>query len=161
MSETRDTPSDDFDFFMGNWRVRHRRLKDRLSGCTIWQEFSGTSVCRKILGGWGNLDDNEIDLPGGAYRAVTLRAYDPAQALWSIWWLDGRHPTRLDTPVVGRFVSGIGTFYADDTLAKKPIRVRFLWSHITPASCRWEQAFSPDGGAFWEVNWVMEFQRVA
>ena len=31
----------------------------------------------------------------------------------------------------------------------------------TPGTAaRWEQAFSADGGATWEVNWVMEFTRV-
>ena len=28
------------------------------------------------------------------------------------------------------------------------------------SSCRWQQAFSPDGGVSWETNWVMDFQRV-
>jgi hypothetical protein len=37
--------------------------------------------------------------------------------------------------------------------------VRFLWTDITPASARWQQAFSEDGGASWETNWVMEFER--
>ena len=36
----------------------------------------------------------------------------------------------------------------------------FVWSEITENSCRWEQAFSPDGGEGWEVNWVMESTRI-
>jgi hypothetical protein len=55
----------------------------------------------------------------------------------------------------------VGTFYADDTLRGKPIRVRFTWSKITATSARWEQAFSPDGGKTWEVNWTMQFERVS
>jgi hypothetical protein len=27
-------------------------------------------------------------------------------------------------------------------------------------SPRWEQAFSADGGANWETNWIMNFTRV-
>jgi len=149
----------DFDFFLGSWRVAHRRLKERLAGCRDWDEFGGTCVTRKILGGPGNMDDNFLDLPGGAYRAVTLRAFNPATNLWSIWWLDGRFPDKLDTPMVGRFENGVGTFYADDTLEGQPIRVRFLWSRPGYDTARWEQAFSADAGKTWETNWIMTFTR--
>ena len=155
-----DIPPDDFDFIIGDWRVRHRRLKARLADCSEWIEFEGTSTTRKILGGFGNLEDNLLELPDGAYRAVALRSFDPATATWSIWWLDGRHPDRIDTPVVGRFTDGMGLFYADDSLDGTPIRVRFTWSSLATDTARWEQAFSVDGGDTWETNWTMEFFRV-
>jgi hypothetical protein len=152
----------DFDFVVGEWRVHHRRLKDRLAGSHEWVEFDGTSSARKIIGGWGNMDDNVLDLPGDAYRAVTLRAFDPTTELWSIWWLDGRDPAaNLDPPVKGRFDGGVGTFFADIAFSGKPVRMRFVWSHITHDTLRWEQAFSPDGGRTWETNWIMQFQRVS
>jgi hypothetical protein len=151
----------DFDFLAGTWRVHHRRLKDRLAGSDEWQEFAGTSVGQLILDGAGNLDDNVLELPDGTYRAATLRSYDAASGQWSIWWLDGRHPRGpLDPPMVGSFSDGVGLFLADDTFQGRPIRVRFIWSEITDASARWEQAFSTDGGATWEVNWIMTFTRV-
>jgi hypothetical protein len=59
----------------------------------------------------------------------------------------------------GRFVDGVGTFYADDTLRGKPIKVRFIWSNITATSAHWEQAFSPDGGKTWETNWYSDFSK--
>ncbi|HUZ65586.1 MAG TPA: DUF1579 domain-containing protein [Acetobacteraceae bacterium] len=154
-------PPADFDFVIGSWRVRHRRLKARLAGCTEWEEFAGTSTTGKTLGGFGNIEDNMLDLPAGPYRAVALRAFDPALASWSIWWLDGRYPHRLDPPVVGRFEGGVGTFAGDDVLDGRPIRIRFLWQPLTPDTCRWEQAFSADGSESWEVNWVMAFTRTA
>ena len=61
--------------------------------------------------------------------------------------------------VVGRFANGVGTFLGDDILDGQPILVRFTWSDITDRTCRWEQAFSPNGGATGEVNWVMESTR--
>lgn len=149
----------DFDFFIGRWRVAHRRLRERLADCKDWDEFGGISVAQKLLDGRGNVDDNFIDLPGGAYRAVTLRAYNPATRLWSIWWLDGRHPDRVDTPMVGRFENGVGAFYADDRFEGKPIRVRFLWTRPGYDTARWEQAFSTDAGKTWETNWIMDFTR--
>ncbi len=151
--------ADDFDFFIGRWRVAHRRLKERLAGNEAWVPFAGTCVTQKILGGLGNMDDNFLDLPGGAYRAVTLRSFNPATGQWSIWWLDGRYPHSLDTPMVGSFRDGVGTFYADDQLNGKPIRVRFLWTQPVKDQPRWEQAFSADAGATWETNWIMDFSR--
>jgi hypothetical protein len=152
----------DFDFLAGEWRIHHRRLKERLAGSTEWIEFSGTQKAQLLMNGAANMDDNFMDMPGGAYRAVTLRAFDPKTGLWSIWWLDGRNPHGpLDPPMRGRFENGVGLFFADDTFNGKPIRVRFIWSNITKTTARWEQAFSPDAGKTWETNWVMDFARVA
>jgi hypothetical protein len=152
----------DFDFLMGEWRLHHRRLKERLAGCHEWQEFDSTSTASPILGGYGNIDDNLIYLPGDTYRAVTVRTYDPKTGQWAIWWIDGRDPFgNLDPAVKGRFVNGVGTFYSDDVFKGKPIRVRYIWSHITPTSAHWEQAFSPDGGKTWETNWTNDLEKVS
>ena len=148
----------DFDFFIGKWRVHHRRLKDRLAHSDDWEEFEGTSSVQKILGGLGNMDDNVIELPSGTYCAATIRAYDPAKETWTIWWIDSRNSGHLDPPVVGRFENGVGTFYADDQFKGKPIRVRYLWNASTAP--HWEQAFSDDGGKTWETNWTMDFTRM-
>ena len=151
-------PEHDWDFLVGSWTVRHRRLKERLAGSTEWEEFAGTSVLWKTLGGLGTADDNLLELPSGTYRAVGIRAYDAQSARWSIWWLDARS-LDIDPPVRGGFKDGLGTFVGEDSLNGRPILVRFQWSDITPTSAHWEQAFSPDGGATWETNWTMEFTR--
>jgi hypothetical protein len=151
----------DFDFEFGQWAVRHRRLKDRLVGCDEWEEFCGTTHARPILGGSGNIEDNEIHFPDGAYRAIALRSFDIATGKWAIWWLDGRHPHTLDVPVVGDFSGDVGTFRARDMLRGQPILVRFQWFRLGPDQARWEQAFSPDDGESWETNWVMHFERTS
>ena len=152
--------SHDFDFLAGQWRVHHRQLKQRLSGCDDWIEFPGTTTAQLLMDGRANLDDNVLELPGGSYRALTLRAFDAESEQWNIWWLDGRTPSGpLDPPMRGAFKDGAGTFYADDAFNGKPIRVRFIWSKITAVSCQWEQAFSADRGLNWETNWVMNFAR--
>jgi hypothetical protein len=154
----------DFDQRVGDWKVRHRRLKEWLAGSHEWIEFDGTLSLRLVLGGLGNVSDNVFDMPGGAYRGVSMRAYDPKTGRWATWWLDGRDPHgELDPPMKGCFETGggNGTFYGEETFRGKPVRVRVIWSHATANSARWEQAFSADGGKTWEVNWTSEFRRAA
>ena len=162
MANTRtESAPTDFDFLAGRWIVQHKRLRERLAQCTEWDEFTGTTELRTLMGGRVNVDDNVLELPAGQYRAVTLRSFDPNIRQWAIWWLDGRHPHQLETPMVGGFSAGVGTFFADQLIHGRPVRVRFLWSDISASSCRWQQAFSPDGGASWETNWIMDFTRTA
>jgi hypothetical protein len=153
--------SHDFDFLIGNWAVHHRKLKHRLAHSDDWETFSGTCEMKTLLSGSANVDDNVLAAPDGTYRAASLRAFDPSTKMWSIWWLDGRHPHRLDAPVAGGFSNGVGAFFGADTWNGQAIRVRFVWSDITPNSARWQQAFSLDNGKTWETNWIMDFRRVA
>ncbi len=149
----------DFDFQIGCWDVRHLRLSARLCGATEWEAFDGTSSMRPILGGNGNVEDNVLNIGSGTYRAVALRSYDTKTRRWAIWWLDSRNPHNLDVPVIGTFENGVGSFYANDLLGDKPIKVRFLWLATETLTPRWEQAMSDDDGATWETNWTMDFIR--
>lgn len=150
----------DFDFFVGTWRIRHRRLTERLKGADSWEEFEGTSVARRVLDGLGNFDEITMDRAAGRVHGITLRLYDPTSWQWSIHWADSVHGT-LDTPMVGGFADGRGEFYAQEPFEGKRVLSRFIWSNITATSCRWEQALSADGGKTWETNWIMEFERLA
>jgi hypothetical protein len=153
--------SHDFDFFFGEWRVRHRRLRRRLVNASDWEEFDGVTKCISLLGGLANLNDSLVHRPGGPTRGMGLRAFNPATNTWGDWYLDGRDPTRIEVHGVGRFENGVATFYADDVCEGRPIKVRGVWSNITKRSFQWEQAFSPDGGRTWETNYVMEQTRTA
>jgi hypothetical protein len=149
----------DFDFLIGRWKVHHRRLAKRLTGNHDWVEFEGTSQLWMTMNGHGTVDDNYIGLPSGDYRAMGIRSYDPATQTWAIWWIDARNPHDLEPPVKGNFQNGVGNFEGEDTFAGKRIKVRYIWSRITPTSAHWEQAFSPDDGKTWETNWRMDFTR--
>ena len=148
----------DFDFLLGSWKVEHRKLRDRLAGSSDWFSFTGTMHADPILGGLGNFDQNVIDAPEGAYQACTLRMFHPETRLWSLHWIDGRDP-KIDAPLFGSFANDVGTFFGDDLFRERPIKLRFHWSQEGPAKARWDQAFSPDDGKSWEVNWMMEFTR--
>lgn len=150
----------DFDFQIGEWEVKHRRLKELFNNCNQWIEFKGTSRVQKILGELGNLEDNTLYSPAATFSAIALRSFNIKTQQWSIWWLDGRYPGKMDVPVVGRFVDGKGLFFADDCLDGVPVKVRFEWDSQNPQQPRWEQSFSNDSGMTWEVNWTMDFCRV-
>lgn len=87
---------DDFDFLVGRWRVRHRRLVGRLVGSTTWEEFDGECAMQKMLGGQANVDDNVLHAPAGTYHAIAVRVFDPEARAWSIFWIDSRYPPLQD-----------------------------------------------------------------
>jgi catechol 2,3-dioxygenase-like lactoylglutathione lyase family enzyme len=151
-------PAHDFDFLLGSWRVMHRKLRERLAGSEEWRTFGGTADCRPVLRGTGNVD--RFTFEGEEREGLTLRLFDAEREQWAIHWAD-TSTGRLDPPLYGRFENGVGVFYGDDTHAGRPIRVRFFWHDLGPRKAKWEQAFSADGGATWETNWIMELERVA
>ena len=146
----------DFDFFMGRWKVHNRRLTERLAGSDEWEEFESTSVAHQILGGLGNQDEFRTRHAGG-FIGMSFRFFDPAKRRWSIYWADSRRPGELDPPVFGTFSEGIGAFEGADVFEGRPIRVRFIWSGTRTRTPRWEQAFFADDGETWETNWIMDF----
>ncbi len=148
----------DFDFFIGTWKVYNRRLRERLKGSDSWEEFEGKAVDRAVLGGLGNADEVTFSRDGGTLHGMTLRLYNPQSQQWSLYWADSVSGI-LQVPMVGGFKDGRGEFFSQEPFEGKSIFSRFIWSEITETSCRWEQAFSPDGGVTWETNWIMEFVR--
>lgn len=148
--------SSDFEFEYGTWSVKHRRLLERLTECTTWEEFDGTTTCAPILGGVGNLE--EASMPSIGTIGMALRLFDQTTRQWSIYW-SSNLTGQLEPPVVGQFVDGVGIFEGDDELRGEPITVRFVWDEITDTSARWTQSFRPASDSDWEENWVMTFTR--
>ena len=149
----------DFDFWIGSWKVRNRRLVERLAGSDEWEEFDAEVVARFLMDGLGNEDEFRTDHDGG-FIGMSFRFFDPVEKRWSIYWADSRRSGVLDPPVFGTFEGDLGVFEGEDVFDGRPILVRFTWSGFTTRTPRWEQAFSADGGETWETNWVMDFTRV-
>src|SRR5882757_7261912 len=103
----------DFDFWMGSWKVRNRRLRERLNGSTEWDEFDATSVTRPLLGGLGNEAEFRTDFWPG-FIGMTLRFFNPETKKWAIYWVDSRRGT-LEPPVFGAFDGATGLFFGDET----------------------------------------------
>lgn len=156
--------SSDFDFLTGKWTMHNKRLKTRLNNCTEWIEFeSSDENYGSILNGIGNLDIlkstfNAAD-KSKPYQGLTLRLFDPQTKLWSLYWVDSNLGT-LDPPVVGSFEGSVGRFYCKDVFNGKPILVMFKWDKTDPNNPVWSQAFSPDNGKTWEMNFTNTSHRI-
>jgi hypothetical protein len=149
----------DFDFEIGTWKTHLKRRLKPLTGSTSWVEYEGTTVVKPLLGGRANTAELLVEGPAGRIEGVSLRLYNPQTRLWSLNYASAADGA-MTPPVTGAFSGGRGTFYADDMLGDRPIRVRFVVSDITANSARFEQAFSADGGKTWEVNWIATDTRM-
>lgn len=150
----------DFDFEIGSWKTKLSRLERPLTGSTTWVQYEGTSVVRKIWDGRANLVELVVDGPAGRIEGLNLRLYNPTSHQWSLYFASSRGGV-MSPPTTGRFENGRGEFYGQETFDDRVILVRFVISEITASSCRFEQAFSEDGGKTWEVNWIAVDTRVA
>jgi hypothetical protein len=149
----------DFDFEIGTWKTQLKRLLHPLTGSKSWVEYEGTTVVRKVWGGRANLVELVADGPAGHFEGLNLRLYNPQSRQWSLNFASVNGGT-LSPPTIGSFNNGRGEFFAQEALEGRAILVRFVISDITPNSCRFEQAFSADGGNTWEVNWIATDTRV-
>lgn len=165
-----DTPEDkktadlrdgqhDFDFEIGSWKTHLKRLLHPLTGSNEWVEYEGTTTVRTIWNGRANLAELEVSGAAGHFQGLSLRLYNPESRQWTLNFSNARSGT-LALPTVGEFKNGRGEFYNQETLDGRAILVRFVISDITANSCRFEQAFSDDGGKTWEVNWVAVDTRI-
>jgi hypothetical protein len=128
-------------------------------GSADWDEFPSSCRAWPILDGLGNQDEFILALPAGRVVATTVRLFNPAAREWSLYWASSATPGRFDVPLVGRFDGPRGEFYGQDVVAGRHVLCRFIWTVGSPVACRWEQAYSEDGGRAWDTNWVMAFTR--
>jgi len=151
----------DFDFELGSWKIHLKRMLHPLTASTIWVEFDGTSVPRKVWDGRAQLEEFETDSPAaGHIEGLTLRLHNPQTHQWRLYWANSKNGI-MDPPQIGEFKNGRGEFYAQDILNGKAIFIRFIWSDTTTSKPHFEQSFSDDGGKTWEVNWITDQTRVS
>lgn len=141
----------DFDFLVGKWKLKDKKLKSRLTNSNEWIEFESTVEMSKLLNGIGNMDSYKSTLDDKPFEGIAIRLFNPKTKLWSIYWADSQVGV-MDPPVVGSFEGNIGKFYGKDKYKGKDIIVLFYWDKTDPDNPVWSQAFSPDNGKTWEWN---------
>lgn len=158
-SDTSKTGQHDFDFEIGSWKTSLKRLKHPLSGSTIWVEYNGITVVRKVWNGRANLVELVADGPSVHFEGASLRLYNPQSRQWSLNFA-GSGAGVMSQPTIGEFKNGRGEFYDQETYNGRAILVRFVITEVSPDLCHFEQAFSDDGGKTWEVNWIAADTRI-
>ncbi|MFO1340084.1 MAG: LysE family translocator [Burkholderiaceae bacterium] len=160
----------DFDFLIGHWQGRNRKLRAPLSGAGAaaadWETFDTELDTVKLPDGIGNADRFVAPAWRPGYVGSTVRVFNPRSGLWSIYSFDTRgngfdeKTGALLPPVVGGFHGDEGVFEGPDEFQGRPILVRYHWTRTGPDSATWAQSFSADGGQTWEENWRCEHHRV-
>ena len=148
----------DFDFLLGEWKIRNRKLKEPLARSDEWTEFDALQHCHQILQGFGDYDIFSAEFDGKPFEGFTLRLFDPQTRLWTLYWADSS-AAKLDGGKVGSFDGDIGQFFAREVFAGKDVIVRFHWDKRDPKAPVWSAAFSGDEGRTWERNWYAYFER--
>ena len=144
----------DFDFFVGKWKMKNKHLNARLANCKEYTEFETESEDISTLQGMGNFDVVRRKLPDGTiYEGRTIRTFDPKTKLWRLYWIDSNGGP-LDPPQIGSFSNGVGLFFAKDYQVGRPVIIVFRWDKTNPDQPVWSQAFSDDNGKTWEWNYT-------
>jgi hypothetical protein len=150
----------DFDFELGTWKMRVKRLQHPLSGSHAWVDFGADSFTREMWGGRAQLEQFEGDAASGHLEGLTLRLFDPQSRAWRLYWATSKDGS-LSVPEIGQFTEkGRGEFYAQDSYQGRAVLIRFIWTVINPNLAHFEQSFSDDGGKTWQVNWITDDTRV-
>lgn len=151
--------SHDFDFEFGKWNTHVHRLLHPLSGSQAWADYDGTTTVTPVWNGRANLVQLEADGSAGHLEFLSLRLFNPDSHHWSLNVASSRGG-ELGVPTVGGFQNGRGEFYDHESWNGKPIVVRFVIIPQGKDNIRFEQAFSPDDGKTWEMNWIATDTRV-
>ena len=152
----------DFDFIVGEWDVKNSVLRERLVGGDDWMEYSSKCRIWKHMDGMVILDECRAVRNGVPYVGSSYRIYNRNTGEWSIYWASTAYPDLGLVPQVkGRFQDGVGTFYGEEAFGEGIVKLRYLWTRLSPDALRWEQAYFDDRRGDWETNWRMEFTRAA
>jgi len=149
----------DFDFYIGKWNIKNRKLKERLNNCNEWTEFDSTDYTSHLLKGFANMNKFSATFDAEPFEGIAIRLFNPQTKLWSIYWADS-NAVSFDPPMVGSFDGNIGKLYCKDTFKDQDIIVLFHWDKTDIDNPIWSQAFSTDKGKTWEWNWYMYASRI-
>lgn len=152
-----------FDFWLGEWTIEQKILGAEGK----WLAFPATTsvsaspdycVLTEHWSGKVQFFWEGMKAPAQIW-GYSVRAFDPADRNWRIYWMDELTP-RFAEPYVGGFSGdGEGAFFRDFVGPDGPRRARISFSRMKPDAVDWALAISADGGATWRDLWKMKMTR--
>lgn len=161
ISPSSTSSKNDFDFFIGKWKLHNKILKKKADNGIEWSEFESTQEMHTVLMGIGNVDNFIAVRDGKPFEGMTVRLFNPQTRLWSIYWADSNYGVLYMPPVIGSFENHVGHFFSKDVYDGKSLFTVYRWDARDPDKPVWSQATSVDNGKTWEWNWFMYMQRDA
>ena len=146
-----------FDFWVGEWNVLNR-----------WRAESGewvdagraTNQVFHVLDGCAVVELWDGRLGTNHFRGFSVRAWEPATEEWVLVLNWPRPGGSTFSTLRGAFRHGRGDFHRESVNADgDTVLTRYTFSDIAPASLRWNDGTSLDGGRTWATQWIMEFTR--
>jgi hypothetical protein len=101
----------DFDFYIGKWKIRNRKLNERLNHCDEWTEFDSTDDTTHLLRGFANMNKFSATFDGQPFEGIAIRLFNPQTKLWLIYWADS-NAVAFDPPMVGSLMETLGNCIA-------------------------------------------------
>jgi hypothetical protein len=148
-----------FDFELGTWKAHTWRRLKPLSGSSIWDQYEGIEVVRKVGSGAAILLEFYAEGPAGHLDGLSLRMYDAAAQRWTLYYPGAASGATL-IAATGSFIGDQVEFCSQDAFDGKAIVVRSAWSASVRDARFFERSFSVDGRRTWEVNWITTYTRV-
>src|SRR5947209_20180493 len=104
----------DFDFAVGTWKTRVRRLLKPLSGSNDWVEGTGTVSTRKVWGGRAELEELTMDTGDTHLKGLALRLYNPKTHQWRLHWANANKGVLSDPTGFGTCKNGLGVIIDEE-----------------------------------------------
>lgn len=140
----------DFDFWLGEWRVEWEE-SDGKTG-------SGTNIIEKIMDGSVIQERFSITQGGNAgFKGTSISVFDPRQKVWRQAWADSQ----------GGYFSFTGSREGDKRMfsttpqetAEGTIIQRMVFYNISEDAFTWDWESSKDGGETWALSWRIQYTR--
>lgn len=135
-----------FDFWLGEWKL-------------TWEDGHGTNHITAILDDCVIQEDFTGHMADGTvFRGKSVSSYNTRLGTWRQTWVDNAGGY-LDFD--GGWVDGKMVFTREAPHPEKPFLQRMVWYHITDDALDWNWERSDDGGATWQVQWQIRYERQA